>query len=160
MPLITINNPNSPALGRLAAWFDTNKPRTAPKKSKNFALKRLNESHKAEGKPRVRRTQVDSYHHLNLDRATPDPENLFACTSSEQHNGIELQHNEWFTQLFNHGTFGFDYKTKKYFLADENLEGKLREWDSKGAPKQWDIRGIHKGEEHGQRVCSEQEDSN
>lgn len=143
MPIITINNPFSSANGKLAAWFDTNKARTAPKMSKDFALKRLNEAHQGQGKPRVRRNQIDSYHHLNLDRSCPAPENLFACVSSEQHNNIELQHNEWFTQLFNIGKIGFDYISKKYFIADEKLEKDFREWIEEGSPKKWDIRGVH-----------------
>lgn len=143
MPVITINNPKSPAYGRLAAWFDTDKPRKAPKAEKQLSLKRQNDHRREVGEKPIRQSGIDSYHHLNGDRATPDAENLFGCKSSEQHNHIELQMQEWFTQLFNMGKIGFDYFTKKYFLADERLENEVREWIDKGSPKQWDIRGLH-----------------
>ena len=146
MPVITIENPNSPAYGRLAAWFDTNKPRLAPKSSKQLSLKRQNDHRREVGEKPIRENQIDSYHHLNLDRATSEAENLFGCKSQEQHTHIELQVNEWFTQLFNMGKFGFDYLTKKYFLADERLENEVRDWIDSGSPKQWDIRGLHKAQ--------------
>lgn len=146
MPVITIENPKSPAYGRLAAWFDQGKPRLAPKSSKQLSLKRQNDHRREVGEKPIKDNQIDSYHHLNLDRATPDAENLFGCKSQEQHTHIELQVNEWFTQLFNMGKFGFDYFTKKYFLSDEKLENEIRDWVDKGSPKQWDIRGLHKSQ--------------
>lgn len=143
MPIFIIKNSNSPAKNHMAAWFDVNKPRSAPKRAKQMALKRMNIHRRLASEKPIRQNQVHSFHHLNLDRSTPDAENLFACVSEEQHNNIELQVNEWFTTLFNMGKIGFDYVTKKYFIADKYLGANIQEWVKQGRPNRWDIRDLH-----------------
>lgn len=144
MPLIQIKDEFSSVRGKFAAWFDTSKPRSAPKKAKQMSLKRLNDVRRARGERGLRQKSIDSYHHINKNRAEAHPDNFFACKSQVQHDNLELQANEWFTKLFDMGVLGFDYHSKKYFLADKDLEGKVRDWVEKGEPLQWDIRTLHK----------------
>ena len=139
MPVITIKDPNSHANGKLAFWFDTNKPRRAPKKEKNKSHRRLNKFRKANGERPLGKSEIHSYHHLPQDRSVGNYEILFACTDDEQHNRIELQSTELFTTLFNMGKIGFDYQTKKYFVADEELEKDIQSWLEQGQPKNWVI---------------------
>lgn len=151
MPIITINNADSPAYGKLAAWFNTSKQRSGSKKSRDAALKRLNEYRIKNGEKPLKRSQIHSFHHLSKDRSAGKPENLFGCTSADQHHNIELQGTEIFTTLFNMGKIGFDYVTKKYFIACKKLEDDVKEWIRLGTPKNWIILG-HK-EEYAEATC-------
>lgn len=143
MPLITIDNLNSPAYGEFATWYDTSKPRVASKKARQQSLKRQNDYRRAAGLKPLRQEDVHSVHHLHKDRSEGHPDGLFNCDSQEQHNKIEMQATEMFTILFNMGKIGFDYVTKKYFFACDELRKAISDWCAKGQPKQWDIRGIH-----------------
>lgn len=143
MPVLAINDPKSLANGKLAFHFDTSKPRVGTKKAKRRSLNRMNLHRAAEEKPPLKPSDIDSYHHLNQDRSCGNYNNLFAAISNQQHNNIELQGIECFTTLFNSGKVGFDYVTKKYFISDEKLAEELKEWQSKGCPKRWDIRCLH-----------------
>ncbi|MEB3150312.1 MAG: hypothetical protein VKL60_15030 [Sphaerospermopsis sp.] len=141
MPIIEITNPESQAKGRLAAWFNTQKQRHGSKKNRDLALRRMNEDRRQAGKPLLRRKDIHSFHHLNKDRSAGKPENLFGCVTEDQHKNIELQGIELFTTLFDLGKIGFDYVTKKYFIACDWLEQEIREWINRGQPKQWVILG-------------------
>lgn len=139
MPVITINNPNSQANGQSAFWFDKEKPRRASKDAKKQALRRLNQYMAMSNEGKVRRNQVDSVHHLNQDRSNGHPDNLFVCTDADQHNRIELQSTELFTTLFDMGKVGFDYASKKYFIACKWLDQEIKEWVDKGSQLNWQI---------------------
>ena len=139
MPVITINNPKSEAHNRSAFWFDQGKPRKASISAKKEALRRLNEFRLAANDHRLRKSDVDSVHHLNQDRSNGDPENLFVCTSADQHNKIELQATELFTTLFDMGKIGFDYASKKYFVACDYLDKEIKSWLKSGRQINWKI---------------------
>jgi len=151
LPIISIKDRDSPAYGKLAAWFNTNKKRLGTKKNRDAALNRLNYYRILHGERPLKRAEIHSFHHLSKDRASGSPENLFGCTSAEQHHNIELQGVELFTTLFNMGKIGFDYVTKKYFIACDELEKQIKDWLSIGAPKNWIILG------HKKELCKTEE---
>lgn len=138
MPVITIDNKKSPAFGRTAFWFDTKKPRVANGTAKAQALARLNMHKLANGEPKLKKAQ--SYEHLSADRSIGDTKQLFACTSAEQHTGLELQKIEIFSTLFKMGKIGFDYFSKKFFVACDKLDQDIKAWVQDGSPLRWDIR--------------------
>ena len=139
MPVITINDKQSPAFGKTAFWFDTKKPRHAPGGEKKKSLDRLNLHRVLNGEKRLKPSDIQSYEHLSADRSIPDSLQLFACTSQEQHTNIELQKIELFSTLFKMGKIGFDYCSKKFFVACEALEKDIKHWQSQGSPLNWNI---------------------
>lgn len=148
MPVITIEQPKSQAYGRTAFYFDQKKPRHVSKAGKREALKRLNTFQDANREARTRRSSVDSVHHLNQDRSNGSKDNLFVCTSNDQHTKIELQGIELFTTLFDMGKVGFDYLTKKYFIACDRLDKEIKNWVDNGSKRDWQIFSMpYKGEQ-------------
>lgn len=139
MPIITINDPRSLAHNKLSFWFDTAKPRSASKCAKRKALKRQNKFRKEIGLKELSYKDIHSFDHINKNRAQGDSRNLFAYRSQDQHKNIELQPIELFTTLFNMGKIGFDYVTKKYFIACNQLETDIKTWLNQGTPNLWQI---------------------
>ena len=146
MSVITINDPNSTAFGSLSFMYDQSKPRVSTDQNKRTSLLRINEVRKLLHKKPLKRKDIHSHHHLNHDRSCGHPDNFFATTSRDQHNHLDLQSTELFTTMFNMGKIGFDYITKKYFIASKQLEAEIKKWKDEGSKLKFDIRKeIHNG---------------
>lgn len=135
MPIIQIEHSKSPAKGEYAFWFDTDKPRVKTEAAVEKAMERLNQHQAVQGEKRLKLKDIHSFDHNDGDRSNGSVDNLFACTSQEQHTNIELQRIELFTTLYNMGKIGFDYFSKKYFVACENLKNDIKKWIDEGMPK-------------------------
>jgi hypothetical protein len=119
-------------------WFNTNKPRKA--QGRTEALERWRNWHKElskpilpqKGNPRSKkdrsREHWHSVHHIDSDRSNGVAKNLFVCESDKQHDNLELQLKQSVTELVQSDTIGFDYGSKKYFIAWPPLADRLRQW--------------------------------
>lgn len=126
---------------RMGFWFDSSKKRSFKEKSK--AVARVEKFYGVDFDKIKKLSKEGSWHHLDNDRSNGHHLNLFWTTSQEQHNNIHNQLNEMASILIRSGVLGFDFVTKKYFVAKKWLEDHIRDWIAKGEPEWHTTTGHH-----------------